>query len=254
MTIWILNQEAFVKAELVLWHDRYVGGDEIAVSGAQFPGKRVNVWRDEGGLPVDQIVRPGIPWTRTAIPRREVFQKLDSQSRRSMHAGDAKVRTEDLVEVLLLSAKIFALADLVKTEKVAIKSKARVCARDGDRGVIYSKEKLVPFPLPARIAFAWREANHFEVVLIRIAKIERPNARCAQVPIGQPLWIGGYKLNFECAQFIECHVHVAHHDCDVLKPQIIAPRVFGNRLSPRCEIFRKCWVIEGRLHFISEKS
>ena len=66
------------------------------MSGAQLPGKRDNVWRDEDSLPVNQIVRPRIPRTRTAISRREVFQKLDSRSRRSTHAGDPKVRAEDL--------------------------------------------------------------------------------------------------------------------------------------------------------------
>jgi hypothetical protein len=49
------------------------------------------------------------------------------------------------------------------------------------------------------------------------------------VPIRQPLWTGGYEVNFERTQSFERLVHVAHYDRDMLKPEVVALGVFRNR-------------------------
>ena len=158
------------------------------------------------------------------------------------------MRAKDLIQMFLLGAVIVALAGFPKAKKIAIKMKAGVRLRDGDGRVVNTKKKLICFLLPARIAFARWEANHFEGVPVRVLKIERLDTRCAYVPIRQPLRTCGHELDFKRTQFFEGTIHVAHDDRDVLEPQVVASGVLRNRLPSRCEIFSQLQELITQLH------
>jgi hypothetical protein len=64
------------------------------------------------------------------------------------------MRAEDLVQVLLLGAVIFALAGFPKAKGIAIETQAGARVRDRDRGVVNARKSLFVFsyqrgsPLP----------------------------------------------------------------------------------------------------------
>src|SRR5204863_3887325 len=100
------------------------------------------------------------------------LEKLDAWSGRGPHSCDLQVRAENLVQVFLLGPEILALARSAKPEQVAIKMQTDFRIRDSNRSMMDTEEEVIGLFLPTRIAFARRKINYFEVMLIRVAKIE----------------------------------------------------------------------------------
>src|SRR5438876_107491 len=88
------------------------------------------------GGPRQQVVHAGVCRELTASRRRNVFQELDSRAVRGTQCGDSQTRTEDLIEVFLLDAKILGAAGDFKAERVAIECEAAVSVPHYDRGMI----------------------------------------------------------------------------------------------------------------------
>ena len=77
--------------------------------------------------------------------------------------------------------------------------------------------------LPARVAFARREENDFEIVSVGIAKIERLDSGSGLNEAGNVCGPVETNWAFSARNFFKRLIHVAHHNRDVLKPQIVAP-------------------------------
>jgi len=87
--------------------------------------------------------------------------------------------------------------------------------------MIDAKKQFV-FLLPLLIAFAFRELQDLEPMLVRIAEVERLDAAGVLVPVGQTLWSGRSVFDFVLSQQCVSFVHVAGNDCNVLEPAIVA--------------------------------
>jgi len=109
----------------------------------------------------------GVGRVRPAIAGGEVFQQLDPRAARGSQCGDAETRAEDVIEVLLLRAEVFAVPDFFQAELVAIKREAAIGIVDHNRGVIDACKKFRVL-LPTGIAFALGELNDLQDVIIRI--------------------------------------------------------------------------------------
>ena len=77
------------------------------------------------------VVRPG-----PTIPRRQIFEELNTGAGTRPHPGDAKMRAEYLVQMLLLRSEVFTLARFAQSEKILIELQTRICIRDPDGSVI----------------------------------------------------------------------------------------------------------------------
>src|SRR2546430_12342702 len=104
--------------------------------------------------------------------------------------------------MFLLSPEILAFACLAQAEQIAIKMQTSVRVRDPDGSVVNAEKKVVGFLLPTRIAFAGWKINDLQIVLIRIAKIERFNTGSGFNRGWQRLWTGRNKLHFQRSQFL----------------------------------------------------
>ena len=176
--------------------------------------------------------RPGrLPSRLPAAParRRNVFEELNTRSFFRAQPGDVQTRAENLIEMLLLDAVIFALTRHAHSERVAIKRQALLRIAHDDGRVINAKKNrsagLRPGVLPLRIAFARRKENDFQHMILRVAKIKRLDARRAFVPFRQRLRRGRDVLHLVREQPRVSRVHVAHDDRDVLKPAVVAARI-----------------------------
>src|SRR6185369_5628267 len=89
--------------------------------------------------------------------------------------------------MFLLCAVVLARAGDAQAECVAIKLQTRLGVADDDRGVIDAKKQFV-FLLPLLLAFAFRELQNLEPVLVRVSKVKRFDAARVLVPVRQALW------------------------------------------------------------------
>ena len=72
---------------------------------------------------MNDVVGVNVRRPRSAIARRQIFEKLNAWSRSSAHSGDVQMRSENLVQMFLLGPEIFAFARFAQSEQVAIKFK-----------------------------------------------------------------------------------------------------------------------------------
>ena len=77
VSIWITNQNAAGKAQLLLCHDRDIGGDKREMISPQLFHHRVQVIGRDRRLPMDNVVRLCSFRDRPAITRSQVLEKLD---------------------------------------------------------------------------------------------------------------------------------------------------------------------------------
>ena len=110
MSVWIANDYRFPEPRLRVRHLNNPGRDE---GGPGFPETLrgfVHAHPREFGLPVDEVVGPFLRWIRPTITRRQVLKKLDTWTRRGPQRGDVEARTENVVQMLLFDAVIFAFS------------------------------------------------------------------------------------------------------------------------------------------------
>src|SRR5215469_18976517 len=95
--------------------------------------------------------------------------------------------TEDVVQMLLLGAIVFALTGDPHAQQIAIKTQACFCVTHHNGGVIDTEEKLVRRPVPFFSSLIRRELQNLERMTIRVFEIESLDSRCLRVPIGKAL-------------------------------------------------------------------
>src|SRR5712692_9856860 len=111
-----------------------------------------------------------------AVAWSEVFQQLDPRTGRSTKARDSQPCTEDVVQVLLLSSVIFALAGDAHPQRVAIEVQARIRVADDNRSVIDAEKQFIVSLVPPRIALAQGKLENFEKVTVWVTKIKGTDA------------------------------------------------------------------------------
>src|SRR4051794_2872436 len=85
--------------------------------------------------------------------------------------------------------------------------------------------------MPFLIALVRWERKEFQCMAVGILEIEGANARGSFVPLRYGLWARRRELNSVLPKPCICLVHIANDDGDMLKPQIIASRIGGDRPS-----------------------
>src|SRR5271157_5914719 len=96
------------------------------------------------------------------------------------------MRAKNIVQMLLLVAVVLTPASDVEAE-VAVKRFAFRGIAHYDRAVVDTEKQAAVGALPARIAFAGGKLYQLEVMLIRIAEIERTDPAGRLVPGRQSL-------------------------------------------------------------------
>src|SRR5215467_14587787 len=181
------------------------------------------VLRNQNSGAMHEIVCMFIEGEGPSIAGTQILQKLNSGAGRRSQGGDAKVRPENVVQVLLLYAVILAFSGNLQTKKIAIELEAHVRVGNRDCGVINSKKEAATRSMPLGIALPLRKPKDFDGMLVRILEIESPDAACVLVPIRETLWRGRSVLDLVLTENCIGAIHVADDDGDVLKPEVVAP-------------------------------
>src|SRR6266849_6573959 len=85
--------------------------------------------------------------------------------------------------------------------------------------------------MPLGIAFTLGKLKNLHGMFIGVFEVESFDAARVFVPIRQPLRTGGGVLDFILSQSRVGAVHVADDDGDVLKPNVVASGINGNRTA-----------------------
>src|SRR6516225_1814887 len=120
----------------------YTAGNELRMRFMEIGEFCVGVRDIDENLPVRQVIGSRVFGDVAAIARHEVLQQLDAGTVRRTKTGDAQVRAEDVVQVLLFLSVVFACAGDVDAELVAIEGEARVSVADCDRSMVDAEEQL----------------------------------------------------------------------------------------------------------------
>lgn len=112
---------------------------------------------------------PAIPWCK-------VFQQLNAGTLRGTQRRDTQPRAENVVQMLLFGAVVFALSRNTHPQGVSIEREACIRIADDDGCVVDAEKKPVPGTMPSGVSLVRRKLQDFEEVAIGIAEIERPDA------------------------------------------------------------------------------
>src|SRR4051794_17844654 len=85
--------------------------------------------------------------------------------------------------------------------------------------------------VPFGASFVRGKPQQLERMTIRILELVRLDASRSAIGFRDRLRRAGDALQSERAQMLVCFVHVAHHDCEVLEPQIVGAAVDRDRLA-----------------------
>src|SRR6516162_4299540 len=142
----------------------------------------------------------GAPWRRSPVPWRDVLQKLHADPARPAQRGDMQVRSEDIVQVLLLEAVVVTFTGNVQAQEIAVELQASISIRYGNGRVVDAEEQPAVSLLPLRITLARRELQNLQRMTVAIAEVECLDAGCGRIPIGQPLRIRRNVLHLVLSQ------------------------------------------------------
>src|ERR1700747_2046417 len=95
--------------------------------------------------------------------------------------------TEDVVQMFLLGAVVFAFAGDSQSQQIAIKAQARFCVSHNDCSVINSEKELVGVPMPFLLSLIRRELQNLKWMAVGIFEIESLYSRGILVPVWQAL-------------------------------------------------------------------
>src|SRR5271165_4055112 len=93
---------------------------------------------------------------------------------------------EDIVQVLLLGAVVFAFTNNMHSEQITVEGDAGVGVGDDDCRVVDPQEQTIG-GMPFRESLVGWELEGLQDVSIRVAKVKRSDAGGVTVPIGKPL-------------------------------------------------------------------
>jgi len=146
-----------------------------------------SVCGDDFGLAVQDIIRALVGRKRLAIAGSQVLQQLHSGAGRRPQRCYPQVRSEYVVEVLLLSTVIFAFAGYAHSQQVAVELQTRIRIGYHDRGVIDTQEQLLRTAMPFLRAFVGGKSEDFQRMSVGIFEVESTYARSILIPIRKTL-------------------------------------------------------------------
>src|SRR5271157_337811 len=97
------------------------------------------------------------------------------------------MRSEDIIEMLLLYSPVLAFSCDGETEDVPPEAQAHVRVGDHDRGVVDAKEKAAVFRMPPWVPLARRKLEDLQRVTVRVLEVKGANPACLGVPIRKAL-------------------------------------------------------------------
>src|SRR5579862_2830516 len=112
--------------------------------------------------------------------------------------------------MLLLGAVVLTHAGDAQPEGVAVEAQARRGVGDHNSRVIDAEEECLARGMPFWQSLARWERKNFEIVTVRVTKVERLDAARVRVPVRQALRAAGSVLDMEAAQTGIRGGHVAH--------------------------------------------
>jgi len=136
-------------------------GNEFCFRLSQRHGCGISVSNLEFGLPMHQIIRAFVLGKRPSVVRTQVLEQLNSRAPFSPQRCDPQSRSENIIQMLLLSSIILTLARDLEAQQIAIELQTRVGIRDHDSGVVDAKKQPVTWPMPFWIPFAFRKLQDF---------------------------------------------------------------------------------------------
>src|SRR6266478_3233517 len=116
VSVGISDDHAGVKSERPVVRSRRIGREKPRTSGPQLPRCSVRLARAQVDLPVPEVIRCRVRRGGAAGPRCEILEELDSRTLCGAQRGDAQVRAEHIVEMLLLGAVILARSGDMQSE------------------------------------------------------------------------------------------------------------------------------------------
>jgi hypothetical protein len=135
-------------------------------------------------LPIPEVVGCGVRGSCASRARCQVLEELDPRPLGRAQSGDAQVRTEHIVEMLLLGAEILAGAGDAQSEQIVVEALAGVGVRHDDGGVVDAEEQTSVVCMPSGSAFARRKGEQLQIVAVRVAEIESFDACGVWIPVG----------------------------------------------------------------------
>src|SRR6516165_3692867 len=133
-------------------------------------------------LPFNEIVGMGGGRARPPIARRKILEKLDAWACRRSQCRDSQMRSEDVIQMLLLRTPVLAFSSNREAEDVA--PEVQTCVGVGDHdGRVVDAEKESALGLPPWLPLARRKLEDFQGVAIRVLEVEGTNPARRWVPI-----------------------------------------------------------------------
>ena len=169
-----------------------------------------------------QIIGMFVGRKRPTVARRQVFEHLDSWAGGASQGSNSQLRSENIVQVLLLGSVIVTFTNHLHSEQVSIEMQTGFGIGYSDCSVVNSQEKPVGCAMPFLRTFAWGELENLQWMLVGILKVKRPDPAGILVPIGQPLRGGRSVFDFILPQPLVGLIHIADDDGDVLEPEVVA--------------------------------
>ena len=80
----------------------------------------IEPFRNQRRLPVSNIVRVEIAWSRPAVARCQVFKQFDTWTLWRPKRGDPEPGAEHIVQMFLFDVIVFALAGDLHSERVPV--------------------------------------------------------------------------------------------------------------------------------------
>src|SRR5215469_12402614 len=103
--------------------------------------------------------------------------------------------------------------------------------------------------MPFAVPFSFWKRQDFDGMFVWVLEVKRLNSPGIFVPVGQALRSRRSELDSVLEQNLIGAVHIADNNGDVLKPEIIAARIRGNRPASRSEKLRQLNRLITEFHF-----
>src|SRR5215510_7091611 len=97
------------------------------------------------------------------------------------------MRSEYVVQVLLLVTVVFTFTGNVQSQEIAIELDAGIRIAHDNRRVIDPQEEFVRGLVPLGQSLVRRELQDFHRMSVWVLEVERRDSRCILVPIGESL-------------------------------------------------------------------
>src|SRR5262245_47246505 len=187
MPVRVTDEDTFGKTELTGCQGDNAWRQQGEPASAYLLYRRLQITRDERGLPVHQVVGAGIGRERAPVAWRQIFQAFTARAGGGPERRNPQTRPEDVVQVLLFRAIVLTLTYHCESKSIPVKFQTVFRIAHDNGGMINAEEELLWRAMPFRVTFVRRKLQDFEWVAVRIFEVKGLNARGLGVPLGEPL-------------------------------------------------------------------